>query len=411
MKLLKHLQEKFPAGGEWKEETLVAHFMEHFGVNAKVEHGPEGDYWQFKYGMIEAKWTTITRECRGSILHVGEEWQVLARPFDKFFNRHEGSSGISTEKQFAARAKDLCFVEKADGTCIEMWWDPFKKAWRAATLGAITNTAVVEYGGQDTFDSLFWETLPEKMLDQCSHGTTYLFELCCKQNRILTRYKKNCIFLIGARRIEDGELLDSETLTLMATKAGIELPKRISLKSLGITDSEQAIDWVEEQAKSDQYGEYPEGFVLYDDRGPVCKMKNTTYVALYHATGIGSPAHSLSCAIDSFWRGSYDDIKHVLEDDVKEHIERMGQWIRDKAAEAQECTLKLAALDLPDDRAGKRAYAAAVEELRGDKNLTSFLFTHREQIADPNIHTVFVEWLKHEFKRKPVVALRFWKSI
>ena len=410
MKLLTYLEEHFPATEQWADQELTDRFMQQFGVGAHVERDEHGSYWQFKYNIIEANWSVITRECRGAILHQGEQWQILSRPFDKFFNQPEGHSGLSDEKKFNARIKDMRFVEKADGTCIQVWWDPFREIWRASTLGTITTTDILGYE-EHTFERLSWETLPAEMTNRMLQGWTYLFELCCKQNRILTRYEENCVYLLAMRENETGTVRCSpQHINYLAAVTEVKAPRSISLADAGIENLQQTVDWVEQEAKSGEYGEYPEGFVIYDDSGPLCKMKNTAYVAMFHATGIGNPAHSLSCAISAFWMGSYDDIEHVLEDGVKDHIEQIKQWIRDKAVELQGYAVKLQALDLSTDRGGKRAYAAAVEEMTQEPKLVSFLFTHRE--TDPtDVHAVFVNWLEDDFRRKPVKSLRFWKRL
>lgn len=97
------------------DKRIVSDFMEKFGVNVKQED----DLYLFKYGMISVKWDDVTHECRGAILRPTKKgWEFLARPFDKFFNQHEGHCPVFEAKEFERRMDNLRLVEKADGSCI-----------------------------------------------------------------------------------------------------------------------------------------------------------------------------------------------------------------------------------------------------------------------------------------------------
>lgn len=189
-----------------KLEDMEVQFMEEFGVNVRNED----DLFQFKYNQLVAKWLRPeTWECRGCILRrTNVTWKFVARPFDKFFNQHEGHSGVHEKAVFDANIKRYALIEKLDGTNISMWFDSKIGVWRISTLGAITTKNVGDYN--ITFADLFWKTTGDKIsfvnkLSDFDKLYTFIFELCCNENRIVTKYKKNKIVLLGIRNLETGE--------------------------------------------------------------------------------------------------------------------------------------------------------------------------------------------------------------
>ena len=62
-------------------------------------------------------------ECRGLIARRNQNlmiWEIVSRPFDKFFNQNEGASPVKDDPSFNALCDEFSFVEKADGTCVQV---------------------------------------------------------------------------------------------------------------------------------------------------------------------------------------------------------------------------------------------------------------------------------------------------
>lgn len=384
MELLKYVDKNFPAKGDWSDASFVEHFLEQFGVNIKSE----GLYWVFKYGMIEAKWTPVTRECRGAILYRSEVWSIMSWPFCKFFNQHEGNSDVMEAKSFDRKIENFSFVEKLDGSCIQLWHDTDK--WRVSTLGMITTTKISDFS-DETFESLFWKTI-DCDLGDLTQGYTYIFELCSEQNRIVTRYEKDTVYFLGRRNLHTG-IIDQELPDVL--KDSVELPKKRQFTDLGLTDLQACKDWVEKEAASDQYGKYPEGFVIYDQNGPVCKMKNSAYLTLFHASGAGNIAHSQNCAIDAFWKGTIDDVWEVLPEEIKQRIDILKGWYRKKIVEIIHIIGELREKGFKPGKDGQKDYALAVQD-KVDRRLHGFFFQHREEVEDKTTSAseLFSEWMR-----------------
>lgn len=315
--LLKYLNENHP-----NAKGVESSFKDKFGVNVKQE-----DYlYLFKYGIIESRWIhDITWECRGAILrHLpNNTWEFASRPWDKFFNQHEGHCPLFGPTAFKTAAPDLAVVEKADGSCIQYWFDTELNHWRVSTLGTITTCNVSE--SQLTFEDLFRQTVTEINDDSLDKDYTYLFELCCDENRIITKYKLDHAVLLGARNKKTGKYLSYQMLSEVRKNFyNTRLPIVKNLKNINVSNIDEMRDWVEQQSKTDSYGEYPEGFVLYNinEWKPVAKLKNETYVSLHHVGG-GDLKHSKKQVTNAVFSGYLDDIYGVLNNNLTKFADEM----------------------------------------------------------------------------------------
>jgi hypothetical protein len=87
-----------------------------------------------------------------------------------------------------------------------------------------------------------------------------LFELCCSENRVVTQYDKDKVFLVAIRNVHSGDYhTDEETRRQITAKLSsvdsLSLPRRFDFVSLGIATLKQAKDWIEKEAlKEDVYG-------------------------------------------------------------------------------------------------------------------------------------------------------------
>lgn len=395
MILTDHLNKNFVTTSLWSQEVLVERFMANFGVNVKVEN----DLFLFKYDQIAANWQKdLTRECRGVILRKSVNgWVVVSRPFDKFFNQHEGHSGIHDEKSFNAACSGFEFHEKGDGTCIQMWFDNVKRIWRASTLGTITPGQVGDIPGL-TFDQLFWETMEKNGFDQSKltesdRDYTFIFELCCAENRILTKYSHNKIFLLAARNKATGEYVSFEEF---ADRLHASKPTVNKFADLGITTLEQARDWVEAQSKNiDLYGEYPEGFVIYKNGTPVAKMKNRDYVDKHHAIGAGDILHTRNVVIERFFAGTLDDLMDVLVDSMKEYAERIRDWWIERSAENMVVCQELRKHDFET----QKDFALYVQH-HAPKQFAAFYFSNKDDILAGYVITPLLnKWIQDNWKK------------
>lgn len=403
MSLLDYLHKYFPNGetGEFEKEVvqIVPHFLEKFGVDVKRED----DLFLFKYDMLAARWSfAITHECRGVILrNTNGVWKFVCRPFDKFFNQTEPYCTIVEEPTFNSNCPQLSFVEKADGSMINLWFDDVKDTWRASTGGTITPGNAGDYDVK--FDALFFQTLglvaeQLKSVQSLDKGSTHIHELCCEENRIVTKYPENKVFLLGVRNNEHGTYMDvnaqEEILLEIMEKGGKStLPYRINFAYIDVKTLEQARAYVEAQSTNfKDFGEYPEGFIVYDGFKPLCKMKNMRYLQL-HAFSGGDIGHTRNKVIEAFFTGTLDDYYMMLTERMKEFAESL----KDKVVEQYKKMSAVSEHFVGKTFETQKDYALTVQKYV-DKPFHAFFFSQKERILDADdLQDIFRVWISKNY--------------
>lgn len=298
-----------------------------------------------------------------------KSWDVAALPFFKFHNQHESGCPVSSPQAFAAAlGEGLELVEKADGTGLMLWFDgdemeapssllvedcalsgeavapvmdsedpkvirkrekfrervaPVKerkhgsvKGWRVSTFGSITP--------DEKFERLFWNLFGRRNVDLLSRGSTYLFELCCEENRVVTRYPIDVLFLLACRvcrnecllfsegAAQSAEMLSNHELDRLSEALGTtKRPSRFPAKSEGLNSLAEVKQWVEAQSQRVDLGSVPEGFVAFLHGVPVAKMKNSTYLS-HHLVATGDVLQVRNAVVDLFFEGKLDDLEASL---------------------------------------------------------------------------------------------------
>lgn len=236
-----------------------------YGVYSK-QHPKFPNLYQFTYDQIESsnnKRHPIVRESRGIILDRDNNWEVVARPFDRFFNWGEDVS-VSDTFDFS----NFVAQEKIDGSLMIVYY--YNKEWNVATKGSPDAGGNV---GQEsfTFSDLFWEIFYVDLmghnsdLDPCN---TYLFELTSKYNRVVTSQVNNDgrIQLIGVRNNKTGQEYIPNIFS--------EFPV---VKSFPMNTIEEILEASKQLDPSQQ-----EGFVLVDKNFNRIKVKSEKYVLIHH---------------------------------------------------------------------------------------------------------------------------------
>jgi len=399
--LVDYLSKHFPIGyPSWTPADIVSHFLTEFGVDVKIEPHTDGKLlFLYKYDMIGAKWTLpLTHECRGIILRNSNEgWEVMSYPFNKFFNLGEGYCPISKEEDFNSRTYELSFISKSDGSCVQVFHDKYKNEWRATTLGTITPAIIHDSGVK--FDDLFWSIVNKEALTALMvPGRTYLFELCAKLNRVVTRYATDRVYILGVR-MEDGsfmtytDIVTSFGLLLSATenKPELYMPARFPMEVAEVYNKKQAEEWVERQASNKAFGEYSEGFVVYDRFGPVCKMKNSAYLALHHS--LSDAACTRNAVVDAFFKGSMDDLYPALPEQFQKFADKLKDWINDFR---NYLNTQVSHPFHFSEFKTRKDYALYVQALpERERMFSGFFFSNQEGVCDKtkDLGDLFTKWI------------------
>lgn len=253
------------------EQMLLQAFLRDGGtptdLTAKyaIKSRPAGNLVLFKYDQINSPMAeNIVQESRGVILDAANNWNVVARAFDKFFNhgeRHAAEIDWTTAK----------VQEKIDGSlCVLYHYDG---AWRMATTGTPDASGDVN-GSGIRFCDLFWRvfTAMNLRLPEQETNKSFLFELTSPLNRIIVRQTEEKLTLLGIRR-RDGKWYDPEP---WADRYPV-------VKSYPLTSFDAVMASFEHIDPLTS-----EGYVVVDGAFRRVKVKHPGYVALHHMKGEGA---------------------------------------------------------------------------------------------------------------------------
>ncbi len=253
------LQEFLRTGG-----TLAA-LAETYAIKS-VRHKTYPNLILFKYSQIASDMSLpIVQECRGVVLDENDNWRVVCRAYDKFYNYGEPNAA---EIDWATAVVQ----EKVDGSLCTAY--EYAGTWHVATTGNPDAGGPVN-DSPYTFAELFWETLgiylgedwdtaPWEHPDWC-----YLFELTTPHNRVIVNHLTASLTLLGVRDRASGQWVKASD-TVMARVAPVvrEFPLQSFADLLATFDTMDPLQ--------------QEGYVVVDAHGRRVKVKHPGYVALHH---------------------------------------------------------------------------------------------------------------------------------
>jgi RNA ligase len=226
---------------------------------------PSADLWIYNYSPVvqyEKRWDAVTMQCRGLILDA--EYQIVARPFQKFFNLDELPAEAIPDEPFAV-------YEKLDGSLGILYWlnnEPF-----IATRGSFMSDQAIR--ATDILHSRYAHTFGKLHRDR-----TYLFEIIYPQNKIVVNYgDREDLVLLAIINNQTGQdcLLDHE-----ADNLGFPVVKRFTGFS--------ALEKLKAEADNNT-DDNAEGYVLRFESGLRVKVKLAEYVRLHRIiTGVSNIA-------------------------------------------------------------------------------------------------------------------------
>lgn len=239
-----------------------------YGISAKQsDRYPE--LYQFNYDQIDSykvKESPIVRECRGLILSEDLRWEVIAYPFNRFFNYGESEAEMNVFDW-----SNFDTYEKLDGSLIILYY--YAGQWQIATRNSIHASGNV--GNEPfTFEELVHRVVSKDFFENLMPLNTYMFELTSKYNRVVTNQIDNegKLTLIGIRDnilYQEFDLKKEEKYIL---ELGINVVERFEY-----TSDKEILDAAENLNPNEQ-----EGFILVDKNFNRMKIKSSKYVQLHH---------------------------------------------------------------------------------------------------------------------------------
>lgn len=287
---------------EYLKENGTEKLTSEFGVIVKKYE--DAQLLVLNYDQINSPKNDITSECRGLILDYA--YNIVSRSFDRFFNYGEQFATFNPTTAVA--------YEKVDGSLIKIY--KHKGHWYCSTRGtAFAESGVNGWGitfadmvykalgleGDTVTSHLKFQYLCEEFLNSSS---TYICEITGVENRVVTRYQGYTLWLLAERDNQSGEYF--EVPRIIWENFGFELPSIYRFNSI-----EQCI----ETAK--HLPDLQEGYVMYENGVPVCKVKSPAYVAVHFIRGNGLNPNRIAELVvineqDEYLKYFPEDEKHFI---------------------------------------------------------------------------------------------------
>lgn len=280
-----------------KHHKDVNKLNEDFGII--VKDYPEEGLYVLNYDQIRSpKSDPIVMECRGLILD--HDFNVVSRAFDRFFNL-----GEAPETQSHLDWSKAVVHDKVDGSLIKLY--NYKGEWHVSTRGtAFAESDCMGFG--ITFKELILKAMNMSYSELQYAGAyldediTYILELTARENRVVTVYEGTKLHFLASRNRVTGDFVqvcDSVKLAM-----GWE---EVPTYSFGSPE-----DCVK---TAEGLPNLAEGYVVYQDGKPVCKVKSPAYVAVHHLRGNGTP--NINRVMELVCIGEHDEYLTYFPEDEK----------------------------------------------------------------------------------------------
>jgi RNA ligase len=175
-----------------------------------------------KIAQFEKNWDDLTLQCRGLV--IDDDYNVVTRPFRKFFNMEELKANEIPREEY-----DI--YKKMDGSLGILFF--YADNWHMATRGSFTSVQAME--GLRILQKKY-----ANLNDKLDIEVTYLFEIIYPENRIVVDYGgMEDLVLLGAVHTESGQEIALENINIGFPKTErIEIKDFKTLKDLNIKNEE-----------------------------------------------------------------------------------------------------------------------------------------------------------------------------
>ena len=284
---------------------LVRAGFDDWGSLGDVRATRDGDLLMFSYtppAQYAGRWNAFERVSRGLILHAATG-EVVARPFDKFFNWGEGGR--------TSDAPIVAVMEKMDGSLIIGFHHDGR--WRAATRGAFASEQA--QWAQRQLDAL-------PALAGVPTHWTLLAEAVYPANRIVIDYGgRENVYLLAMRHRNTGDYADLALVSETAAQLGLPMPATY--------DHLDTIEGIHNALQGMTANE--EGFVALFADGQRFKFKSAAYLEL-HKLVFGL---TFRAALESVRDGKVETIRQIVPEELRAEFDGWVGQIETRLAEVR----------------------------------------------------------------------------
>jgi RNA ligase len=273
--------------------------------------------------QYEGKWDEVTLMCRGLV--TDDMGNIVARPFKKFFNMEE-------HKHTPTYVFDI--FAKEDGSLIIAF--QYKGSWVIASRGSFTSDQAI------AAEKLFYKLEYHEKLDNPEY--THLFEYCSDWNRIVVRYDKERLILLGMVDNTTGNELSIDVLR-----------SDFFQKEMGFLDVVKKYDGISDYTTlKGMIGNNEEGFVIRFSNGDRMKIKGEEYLRLHKIM--------TEVSTKSVWEilSNGDDMEGLLKDVPDEFYFKIREYETELLGEYNKIEFNCLVLLSEFGHLDKKEYADAV---------------------------------------------------
>jgi RNA ligase len=317
---------------------LVTTDLEELTRENRITARPLGDLLVLNYtprATHLAEWLPVERFCRGLIVNrvTGE---IVARPFDKFFNWGEG--GRTTN------ADIVRISEKMDGS--EGILFRYDGTMRVSTRGSMTSWQA-EWATQFLRERCDVSSIPD--------AYTPIVEIICPENRIVVDYgQRQELTLLAIRNRFTGEYVDIEEVREIAHRCGFGRPQ---------VWRPTTVDAL--VAKLSTLSANEEGFVAEFSDGQRFKFKGEAYRSIARVVQHFSFDHAVECVA----QGTVGQVRAVVPAAIRGKFE---EWVEEILQNLSMSTARIGELWQRAPRSVRKDFALFV--IREDRALAPVLF-------------------------------------
>jgi len=285
------------------ENMLLIRYGRYSNIyNGEIEVSGE-DLWDRYNGFY--------RECRSVVIDVKNDCIILS-PFSKFFNINElEETSLQNIQKRISKAKIIEFSDKLDGSMQSARW---------------YNNKIVMAGSQAINPNNSWRLQDGyRMINKLSGykemlmkypECTFIFEYISMKDAHVVKYTKEQegLYLIGIRRIDDGEEYDYKTV--------LDFSRVFNIPTTRLFDKtlEQIMSELDDKSSDEA-----EGFVINID-GYKVKIKYNDYVHIHKAL---SKLSSINLIIRSIADEKFDDLLAKLPVAYHDHVKKVAVIVID----------------------------------------------------------------------------------
>ena len=219
-----------------------------------------------KYSPASPKNDAICQECRGLILDAENNWEVVCRSFNRFFNAGEEEAAELTGR--------IRVYEKVDGSICRFYY--FRGEWYCASMTGI-DASEIWINDKYNFFNLVLHALAEygltwkEFIGNLDTEFSYTFELATQDNIVVVPHKGYKLYYLGEYHLtENYEQFNPNFYT--------DCCKSYDFSSLE-----------EVQKAAASLGDNQEGFVVVDENWNRVKVKGDRYFKLHFMLNNGKP--------------------------------------------------------------------------------------------------------------------------